>query len=650
MKQDKFEKIVFERLEQIAQGCTLAELIDTDKDCADILAGLARLVRAQEIVFLDNRFMLKKKGEERPFQDSFPDLARVLEKYSLPDSFPEAVLRQAKRCREVGKKEIPRRKIHGGWIITIDSETAKDLDDAVSVRRLRSGWELGVHIADVSFYVNRGSALDREAFARGTSVYLNRYVVPMFPHQLSDDVCSLNTEQPKLALSAFLEIDASGKLLSSRFEKTLIRVSRRFSYTEVDAILQGKKDPDAGKLRTMAKLASLLRRKRHERGGLEFEAPEVRITLDEKGFPIDVSVPVRNEAEMMIEDFMLAANEQVATFLSKRGASIFRIHASPDSEKLAEFVKFANAIGLNLRLPRENTPRAMQHLLEEVRANPHAGVLSSLLLRTMQKAVYSTDNPGHFGLAFADYTHFTSPIRRYPDLVVHRLLSAAIEGKKAYTGKELERIAEQATKMEQNAIDAEREYTRIKGARFLGTKMGELFEGKVTSVTSWGMFITLHAWGLDGLLHISELRDDYYRLDTWGHTLVGERTGRVYSIGSVIRVRIKSVNAEKGFVDLVLEESQQDAGLNKAGRKRVASTGQAGKGRPKGKKVLTGEQGPRKNLAGADAAKRAAQPPRQAGKPAHPKKESEQAPLAKRKKVTPVREDPPKKGWRFWKK
>ncbi len=668
MKQNRSDSSILESITQAAQGCLLDDLVGGDRDCADVLAELARLVRAGQVCFSGNRFMVQGKGDLKLFTDSFGDLARVLEKYSLPDGFPEVVLQQARRCREAGKKETARRKKLEGWIITIDSETAKDLDDAVSVRQLRNGWELGVHIADVSFYVARGSALDREAFARGTSVYLNRHVVPMFPHELSDDLCSLNTDRPKLALSAFLEIDASGKLLSSRFEKTLIHVSRRFSYTEVESILRGKKDPDAGKLQTMARVAGLLRRKRHEQGGLEFEVPEVRIALDEKGDPVGVTVPVRNEAEMIIEDFMLAANEQVASFLSKKGASIFRIHASPDSEKLAEFVKFANGVGLGLRIPRENTPRAMQHLLEEVRANPHAGVLSSLLLRTMQKAVYSTDNPGHFGLAFADYTHFTSPIRRYPDLVVHRLLSSAIEGKKAYTEKELERIAEQATKMEQNAVDAEREYTRIKGARFLGKKTGEVCEGKVTSVTSWGMFITLLQWGLDGLLHISELRDDYYRLDTWGHTLVGERTGRVYSIGSVIRVRIKSVNAEKGFVDLVLEESELKGGKSRSGGgsgkhgARSSRTGSAGDRRTGDKNARTSEQrsrngaaGPARTDAGRNAGARqgqARQDPGRISKATHPVKTT-QPEGVREPVIQPVAEQEKSsrgKGWRFWKK
>jgi len=573
MKKNAQKQTVLDTISGSDAGSTLEQIIGEKTDIAGVFAELSRLLREKKIVYQGQHFHLKEKTPKEEFKDSFNDLDRVLQKYSLPAEFPRPVLDQARRCGEAGKRELPKRKKLDEWIITIDSESAKDLDDAVSVRQVRNGWELGVHIADVSFYVPRGSLLDKDAFARGTSVYLNRHVVPMFPHELSDDLCSLNANSQKLALSAFLSIDTTGKVTAARFEKTVIQVARRFSYNEVEAILRGKKDADAHHLKVMADLAKILRIRRHEQGGLEFEVPEVRTSLDDSGDAVGVTVPVRNEAEMMIEDFMLAANEQVASFLSKKGASIFRIHASPDQEKLQEFVKFARGIGLGLRVPADNTPRAMQHLLEEVRSNPNAGVLSSLLLRTMQKAVYSTDNPGHFGLAFADYTHFTSPIRRYPDLVVHRLLSAAIEGKKAYTQKELERIAEQATKMEQNAVDAEREYTRIKGARFLGKKIGETFEGKVTSVTSWGMFITLLQWGLDGLLHISELRDDYYRLDTWGHTLVGERTRRVYSIGSIIKVKIKSVNAEKGFVDLVLEESKQ-AGSKKGESSRNRQSGQ----------------------------------------------------------------------------
>ena len=492
----------------------------------------------------------KKKGGQKDAPAA--DFERILKKYKLPEMFPEELAPQAKRILKGEKKEMASRNEAPGWIITIDSESAKDLDDAVSVRKQGFGYELGVHIADVSWYVKKGAPLDREAYERGTSVYLIDRVVPMFPTFLSNDLCSLNADRPKLCFSAFISISRSGEVKGVRFERTRVQVDRRCSYKEVEAILTGKKkDPDKKKLQLMARLASLLRKKRTKGGSLMFEIPEVKISLDKKGVPKSVSVPRRLESEMLVEEFMLCANQQVAAFLASHGASIFRIHEDPDEEKLSAFFDFAGRIGVSLKQPRKMSPLEMQRILEVIRTSPASGVLNSMLIRSLQKAIYSTSNPGHFGLAFAKYTHFTSPIRRYPDLIVHRLLGEILDGTRAYGRKKLEEIAAKATEKEQNAVDAEREYLRVKGARFLEQYVGEKVEGRVTSITAFGAFLTLIPFGLDGMLHVAQMGRERWNADQYGHSLV-TRSGKRVSIGDVIQVKIISVDPVKGFVDLAL--------------------------------------------------------------------------------------------------
>jgi len=481
------------------------------------------------------------------------DFRTILDKYKLQDNFNADLLQEAERCRRDAAKEMKKRRMPDEWIITIDAATAKDLDDAVSVRRVGLGYELGVHIADVSWYVKKNSLLDKEAFERGTSVYLINKVVPMFPEVLSNDLCSLNADSKKLCFSVYMNFTRKGRLKDVRFERTAVKVNRRFSYKEVEEIIQGKTDPDAKKLRLMSGLSKVLREARMKQGSLLFDVPEIKIKLNKNDDPVDVYIPERLSSEKMIEEFMLSANQHVAWFLSEKGVSLFRIHEDPDKEKLDSFYDYAGRMGLSIPRSPSVTPVSMQRILDNIRSNPAAGILNMLLIRSLQKAVYSTSNPGHFGLAFATYTHFTSPIRRYPDLIVHRLLDAAMRGKRAYSPRKLKDIAARSTEREQLAMSAERDMIKIKGARFLETKIGESLKGRITSVVSWGLFVTILPYGLDGMLHVGEMKDDRYFLDAYGHALLGKRRGRSFAIGDIIDVSIKSVNPEKGFVDLVLK-------------------------------------------------------------------------------------------------
>lgn len=561
-------KLTRERILEILsgkkQGVTYKEIMEKGgarnaRRKLRLSALLKKMDKAGEVEKRGDRFFAvnsaRKKQSGGWQQGSAPDprndWKRISEKHDLPGPFPQELDREADKARRNLDKEIASRPRAKGWIVTIDSESAKDLDDAVSVSKKGRNYRLSVHIADVSWFVTKGSKLDKEAMERGTSVYLLDKVIPMFPESLSNDLCSLNADSDKLCFSAEMEINSRGEVVNTEFRRTVVRVDRRLSYKEVEKVLNGAPDPDRKKIQQLAKLAKVLRKERFKQGSLAFEVPQLHMELDRNGVPVEVDVPERMESEMIVEEFMLCANQQVAAFLEEAGHAIFRIHENPDEEKLTEFYKYANKLGVNIKKPRETSPLSMQRILDSIRSNPSAAVLNSLLIRTMQKAVYSTDNPGHFGLGFTTYTHFTSPIRRYPDLIVHRLLAAAVNNRRGYNHRALQRIAKQSTEREQRAVDAEREILRIKGARYLDKKKKQVFEGRITSVVPWGCYITLLPYGLDGMLHVSQLRDDRYYIDSYGHSLVGVKRGKSLTIGDTIRVRVLRVNVEKGFIDLL---------------------------------------------------------------------------------------------------
>jgi len=480
------------------------------------------------------------------------DWLRIADKHSIDVDFSSQVLKEARKLQGSDASEFQNRRQAKGWIVTIDSESAKDLDDAVSVEKSGGKYTLAVHIADVSWYVERAKALDKEAYHRGTSVYLVDKVIPMFPTELSNGFCSLNADRDKLCFSVFISFSKKGKVIGVSFEKTKVRVSRRLSYKEVQGVLNGNDDVDKKKIFLLKELADILSKKRYKEGSLVFEPSEVKIKVDKNSEPISIDIPLRLDSEKIVEEFMLMANKQVAIFLKKQGESLYRIHEDPDPEKLQKFYDYATSVGIKIRPPKEIDTIALQKMLDKVNQSSDASVLNTMLVRSLQKAVYSTSKVGHFGLAFEDYTHFTSPIRRYPDLVVHRLLDAALHNKKCYGKKELEQIAEQTTKREQRAIDAERDLVSIKGARFMKQFIGKPLVGKITSIMEWGMFINVQPHGVDGLLHVREMTDDRYSLDPQGYAMVGERRGKEFSVGQLINISVKKVNVVKGFVDLEL--------------------------------------------------------------------------------------------------
>lgn len=494
------------------------------------------------------------------------DILSIIHKHQLPLSFPEDVLKQANETPdEIKSEEIKnRRDLRNELIITIDGEDAKDLDDAVTVTKLNNGcYKLGVHIADVSYYVKEGTPIDREAFARGTSVYLVDRVIPMIPHRLSNGICSLNPKVDRLTLSCEMIVDEYGNVVQHDIFQSIIRSAERMTYSNVNKILIEKDEQLREKyqeivpmLEDMAELASILRKKRMLRGAIDFDFKEAKVLVDEKGKPYDVIIRERSVAERLIEEFMLLANETVAEHFHWLNVPfLYRIHEKPNEEKLRRFLEFITNFGYVVKGTGNNIhPRALQQILDEVRGKPEEMVISTVMLRSMKQAKYHPESVGHFGLSTEFYTHFTSPIRRYPDLIVHRLIRKyLLEGKidektQVKWASILPEIAEHSSNMERRAVDAERETDDLKKAEFMLDKIGEEFDGIISSVTNFGMFVELPNT-VEGLVHVSYMTDDYYHYDERHYAMIGERTGNVYRIGDEITVRVVNVDKEERSID-----------------------------------------------------------------------------------------------------
>ncbi|KZM55316.1 ribonuclease R [Aeribacillus composti] len=494
------------------------------------------------------------------------DILSIIHKHQLPLSFPDDVLKQANETPdEIKSEEIKnRRDLRNELIITIDGEDAKDLDDAVTVTKLNNGcYKLGVHIADVSYYVKEGTPIDREAFARGTSVYLVDRVIPMIPHRLSNGICSLNPKVDRLTLSCEMIVDEYGNVVQHDIFQSIIRSAERMTYSNVNKILIEKDEQLREKyqeivpmLEDMAELASILRKKRMLRGAIDFDFKEAKVLVDEKGKPYDVIIRERSVAERLIEEFMLLANETVAEHFHWLNVPfIYRIHEKPNEEKLRRFLEFITNFGYVVKGTGNNIhPRALQQILDEVRGKPEEMVISTVMLRSMKQAKYHPESVGHFGLSTEFYTHFTSPIRRYPDLIVHRLIRKyLLEGKidektQMKWASILPEIAEHSSNMERRAVDAERETDDLKKAEFMLDKIGEEFDGIISSVTNFGMFVELPNT-VEGLVHVSYMTDDYYHYDERHYAMIGERTGNVYRIGDEITVRVVNVDKEERSID-----------------------------------------------------------------------------------------------------
>lgn len=502
------------------------------------------------------------------------DMMSLIKEYDLPYDFPADVIREAKSINQsVDEKDIPNRKdLCEEEIFTIDGEDAKDLDDAVNVKKLDDGnYILGVHIADVSYYVKEGSALDKEAILRGTSVYMMDRVIPMLPVELSNGICSLNEGQDRFAISCIMEIDKSGKVVSSDIFKSVIRVTKRMSYTDVQKILDNSDKAVVKKykkyenhFRLMDELAHILKERRNKDGYLNLDISEPKITLDKNGVAIDVEKYETKFANEIIEQFMLTANETVAErFFFLEAPFIYRVHEAPDMDKIDELNKFLYNLGYKIKTTKEEVyPKSFAELLDEIKGKSEEQVISNLVLRTLKVARYESENKGHFGIASKYYCHFTSPIRRYPDLFIHRIISKYLKNGYNVSEEEIEKYSEQATRYadssserERVAQTVERESIKIKMAEYMENHIGEEYDGVISGITSFGVFVELDNT-VEGLVRFDCLGDEYFIYDENTKTLLGERTKIVYHIGDKMRVKVIKANKELRQVDFAKIEEE----------------------------------------------------------------------------------------------
>ncbi|AOL99224.1 Ribonuclease [Bacillus subtilis] len=529
------------------------------------------------------------------------DILSVIHKHGLPGEFPADAMEQASSTPDtIDEKDLKdRRDLRDQVIVTIDGADAKDLDDAVTVTKLDDGsYKLGVHIADVSHYVTENSPIDKEALERGTSVYLVDRVIPMIPHRLSNGICSLNPKVDRLTLSCEMTINSQGQVTEHEIFQSVIKTTERMTYSDVNKILvdddeelKQKYEPLVPMFKDMERLAQILRDKRMDRGAVDFDFKEAKVLVDDEGAVKDVVIRERSVAEKLIEEFMLVANETVAEHFHWMNVPfIYRIHEEPNAEKLQKFLEFVTTFGYVVKGTAGNIhPRALQSILDAVRDRPEETVISTVMLRSMKQAKYDPQSLGHFGLSTEFYTHFTSPIRRYPDLIVHRLIRTyLINGKvdEATQEKWAERlpdIAEHTSSMERRAVDAERETDDLKKAEYMLDKIGEEFDGMISSVTNFGMFVELPNT-IEGLVHVSFMTDDYYRFDEQHFAMIGERTGNVFRIGDEITVKVVDVNKDERNIDFEIVgmkgtprrprelDSSRSRKRGKPARKRVQST------------------------------------------------------------------------------
>ncbi len=495
------------------------------------------------------------------------DILSIVLKYQIPDTFPDEVMKEADALpNEVKEIELKgRRDLTDKIIFTIDGSHTKDIDDAISIEKLENGnYLLGVHIADVSYYVKPNTKLYEEALKRGTSVYLADRVIPMLPHKLSNGICSLNEGEIRLTESCMMEIDNKGKVVSSEIFESYIKSRKKMTYECVNQILEENTVPEGysdfvDTLKLMQELSNILRKEKIERGYIDFNIDEPTVVVDESGKAIDVIVEKRGVGEKLIEDFMIAANETVASTIYFMDLPfIYRVHGEPSEEKIKQFLNFVSTLGYTVKGNLNNlTPKEMQRILEVLNDKKEFSVLSNLMLRSMQKAIYDTNNIGHFGLASKCYTHFTSPIRRFPDTTVHRLIRMYLFEHKMdldtinYLEKELKEIALHSSETERASIDCEREVTNMKIAEYMEKHIGETFKGMISTVTNFGLFVELPNL-IEGLIHIDDLTDDHYIYDEATFTLRGVKNKRGYRLGDNVEVILKSANKELKQVDFVI--------------------------------------------------------------------------------------------------
>ncbi|SCI41826.1 Ribonuclease R [uncultured Clostridium sp.] len=503
------------------------------------------------------------------------DILSIVKGYDLPVEFEEKLLNQAERVgKPVSEADMAgRRDLRSLQMVTIDGEDAKDLDDAVSLTREGENYCLGVHIADVSNYVQENSALDREALNRGTSVYLVDRVIPMLPHTLSNGICSLNQGEDRLALSCLMKVNKKGEVVSYEIAETVICVDRRMSYTAVRKILE-EGDPEliqeyeelVPMFQDMQELAAILRKKRRQRGSIDFDFPESKIILDQKGNPVSIEPYERNVATDLIEDFMLLANETVAQhFYWMEVPFLYRTHETPDTEKIEKLATFIHNFGYHIKIKtsdHEVHPKEIQKLLASIEGTEEEALIARLALRSMKQAKYSVECTGHFGLACACYCHFTSPIRRYPDLQIHRIIKEQLRGrlmeKRIDHYKEiLPEVARQTSRLERRADEAERETDKLKKAQYMKHHIGETLEGIISGITAWGIYVELPNT-VEGMIHVARLTGDYYYYKEETFEMVGRDTGRCFKLGQRLKVFVDSVDMVSKSVDFLLAEDDME--------------------------------------------------------------------------------------------
>jgi len=490
------------------------------------------------------------------------EMNAILAQYGFPLSFPPEVEKEANEIPEqISEEEVKdRRDFRETATFTIDPADAKDFDDAISFKKLSNGnYEIGVHIADVSHYVQPKSYLDKEAYSRATSVYLVDRVIPMLPERLSNGVCSLRPHEDKLCFAAVFELDEQANILEEWFGRTVIHSDRRFSYEEAQEVLENKEGDYAAELVKLNELAYILRDRKFKNGAISFESTEVKFKLDEKGKPVGVFVKERKDAHKLIEDFMLLANKKVAEFIAKKGKGkqkytfIYRSHDSPNLENLGTFALFAARFGYKINMKTDkDIAKSLNFLMEDVEGKKEQNVLTQLAIRSMAKAVYTTKKTSHYGLAFDHYTHFTSPIRRYPDVMVHRLLAAYLNGERSANEDEYETAASHSSAMEKRAADAERASIKYKQVEYLEDNVGKLFTGIISGVTEWGMYVELLENKCEGMIRLKDIADDFYVLDEKNYCIVGQRKKKKYQLGDEVKVKVKKVDLSKRQIDFTL--------------------------------------------------------------------------------------------------
>ena len=498
--------------------------------------------------------VLGKAGENEA------EIHSIMAEFNLPFEFPKGVESQAKKINDdITEEEIAKRRdFRNVTTFTIDPADAKDFDDALSIQLLENGnYEIGVHIADVAHYIKPGTMLDKEAIERATSVYLVDRTIPMLPERLSNELCSLRPNEDKLTFAAVFEIDQEAMIKKEWFGRTVIHSDRRFSYEEAQERIESLQGDFARELTILNTLALKLRAERFARGAINFETTEVKFRLDEKGKPLEVITKVRKDAHKMIEEFMLLANKRVAEYVFSKGQSrkntptfVYRTHDYPDPDKLGAFSAFARKFGHQLNTEEDAVSSSLNKLMTDIEGKPEQNVLETLAIRSMAKAKYTTEPSGHFGLAFKHYTHFTSPIRRYPDVMVHRLLQHYLDGGKSVPKDKYEKLCQQSSDMEKRAADAERASIKYKQVEFMEMQEDRVFAGVVSGVTEWGVYVEITETRCEGMVRLSEMKDDYYEYDEQNYRIIGKNNKKIITLGDKVNVRVLKTDIDRRTIDL----------------------------------------------------------------------------------------------------